>query len=293
MRFDSYIFRDKGEGYEQYPKDYTTELFKKIHEISNGRNCLVTHRKYSLVYYTYIKFNNGASYVGYCFVVNGCYISNPVGLIDILEKAVGSTASMSKQKNEYDELIKDIGYSSELPAQDFSIGAETCVEVDRIEKTNDIINKINKFPYVVIPQISKGKKPIDDNNDSKIPNGEGVKSGKWKKIFSFVIAALMIVVVVEVVLMNFSKTEPISEGSNDDSISSNASIANEGVIFPGKDVNSIINRYEGVDFATINNDSLDKILKELDIGGEKVTENQRKSLNKIKMQVLLEQTKNR
>ena len=67
MNTSIYILGNFGNGHEQYPIDYTQDIFKKICREST-KTQLITHRDNNLMYYTYIKSLKNQKYIGFCFL---------------------------------------------------------------------------------------------------------------------------------------------------------------------------------------------------------------------------------
>lgn len=69
--FNLYIFGNPGEtAYEQYPNDYSVEIFKQ-YTIGQFGKRLVIHREWDIVYYAFVRQLTATKYIGYCIAVNG------------------------------------------------------------------------------------------------------------------------------------------------------------------------------------------------------------------------------
>ncbi len=75
---------------EQYPIDYTKEIFKKYANRLNYDRHLFVEKDGINVYYTYLRRLNSVSgdYFGFCFVFTGEYIEDVKGLFEVCEDLI-------------------------------------------------------------------------------------------------------------------------------------------------------------------------------------------------------------
>ena len=72
MNSTIYIFGDFGNGYAQYPNDYTTEIFTQFQKHTQTTSQLTIHREENLMYYGYVRrLHKKGQYIGMCIVLNG------------------------------------------------------------------------------------------------------------------------------------------------------------------------------------------------------------------------------
>lgn len=93
MNSEVYVFGELGNGYTQYPDNYTKDLFKSIGK--GGKSCskLSFIHEGNLAYYVYTRpLRNLDSYIGLCCVFNNVLYSNYKSLFDTFEEAVTNMA---------------------------------------------------------------------------------------------------------------------------------------------------------------------------------------------------------
>lgn len=91
MNATVYLFGELGEGYSQYPTDYTQQVFQKCYQQSKETTQLAVHREGDLMYYVYIRKLDGTQpetqYIGICVVLNGIIFTDFTALFSIFENA--------------------------------------------------------------------------------------------------------------------------------------------------------------------------------------------------------------
>lgn len=96
MNTTIYLFGELGQGYSQYPIDYTQEIFQECYARSKEKSQLATHRKGELMYYVYTRKLDKTilktQYIGICIVTNGIVFTNFTALFSIFENVFASLA---------------------------------------------------------------------------------------------------------------------------------------------------------------------------------------------------------
>ena len=88
MNISVYLFGNFGNGYSQYPYDYTSTLFEKFYSDCHAAKQLAIHREDDLMYYGYVCRMEENRYIGFCAVVNGYYITQIESLLDQYENLI-------------------------------------------------------------------------------------------------------------------------------------------------------------------------------------------------------------
>ncbi len=88
MNISTYLFGNFSNGYNQYPNDYTSSIFKSFRENSKAKTQIAIHRDGDLMYYGYIRTLEDNSYIGLCAVINGYYIIQIKSLFSVFEKVI-------------------------------------------------------------------------------------------------------------------------------------------------------------------------------------------------------------
>ncbi len=91
MNATVYLFGDLGDGYSQYPTDYTQSIFQGCYDKSKAQTQLIIRREKELMYYIYLrKLENtlpSTQYLGICIMVNGIMYTDFVSLFSIFENS--------------------------------------------------------------------------------------------------------------------------------------------------------------------------------------------------------------
>lgn len=117
MNCTLYIFEKIGKGYDQYPKDYSKNIFKKSISLARDhKNALVTHRDGKLMYYSFIfKLNSSPenSLFGFGCVFNDQCMTDVTKLLTVFQQAIASLCLKGNilQLNEHGEIISPITMS--------------------------------------------------------------------------------------------------------------------------------------------------------------------------------------
>ena len=96
MNSSVYVFGQFGNGYDQYPNDYTSTIFKTFYTRTREATQLSIHRDGNIMYYSYIRRLEGGRYLGMCVVLNGHFISRIAPLFPIFEDLVAELVSMAQ-----------------------------------------------------------------------------------------------------------------------------------------------------------------------------------------------------
>ncbi len=88
MNSSVYIFGNLGNGYTQYPNDYTKSIFDCIYKSSQATTQIAIHRNNNLMYYCYLRKLVDNKYVGLCVVINGKAITKLFNLFNIFENII-------------------------------------------------------------------------------------------------------------------------------------------------------------------------------------------------------------
>lgn len=124
MNITSYIFGSFAKGYNQYPDDYTSEIFKKFKENSKSKTQIAIHRNNDIMYYGYIRNLEGSSYIGLCAMINGYYITSTKSLFSTFEKII--------------EVMVKNGYIIH-----FDNNGEIVTSVSRLSDNDEVLSEIN------------------------------------------------------------------------------------------------------------------------------------------------------
>lgn len=92
MNLTIYLFGDFGEGYTQYPDDYTRDIFGRFAKGRGKGSCLATHRQGAIMYYGYMRSLDANHYAGMCCVINGYCFTDIPAMLDACEHVVESMA---------------------------------------------------------------------------------------------------------------------------------------------------------------------------------------------------------
>lgn len=181
MNHSVYVFGELGNGYTQYPDDYTKDFFKKLQKQNHAQTQLAIHRDGELMYYAYTrKLSESSSnnqYIGMCCVFNGVYTDKYKELFDVCEKAVTSLVvngdlleftnsgeitskidklykaeSHFKAFSEYLSLQIGVAFSAvqKLPPINYAISTEDVKRLKVDDSPSDISNAIRDYSTVII-----------------------------------------------------------------------------------------------------------------------------------------------
>lgn len=79
-----------GNGYSQYPNDYSQTVFQSFYAQSSAPTQIAVHREDKLIYYGYIRKLDAEQYIGLCVVLNSVMLTDFKGMFSIFENAITS-----------------------------------------------------------------------------------------------------------------------------------------------------------------------------------------------------------
>ena len=176
MNSTIYIFGDFGYGCNQYPNDYTAEIFSQFHKRSQANTQLTIHRDDNMMYYGYIrKLHNREQYIGICIVLNGSmfrgvktlfnrfenYITDIVVRGQIIEfsndgNLISKVTKLYECQNEIERITKFIQNDIEtlttqkLPPTNLSIGKNESKSFVIDDKVESILEATYNYGYTYI-----------------------------------------------------------------------------------------------------------------------------------------------
>ena len=92
MNISTYVFGELGNGFIQYPDDFTYATFKHFCDNCKARTQLAIHRNDTLMYYAYLRQLDKGKTLGLCCVINGSYICDLTKLFTACERVVENMA---------------------------------------------------------------------------------------------------------------------------------------------------------------------------------------------------------
>lgn len=181
MNSSIYLFGNFGNGYTQYPNDYTQAIFNEFMERANGMAQIIVSRRSELIYYGYVrKLHVENMYVGFCVLLNNVMFAHPQNLFSVFENAFGElckgermlcidvngdalsclAGELSDEQREIERISTVIrsGVSAlesdlqKLPAIDYSISIDECKLFARGESDDEIADATSRYGYVCIVQ---------------------------------------------------------------------------------------------------------------------------------------------
>lgn len=176
MNSTIYIFGDFGYGCNQYPNDYTAEIFSQFHKHSQANTQLTIHRDDNMMYYGYVrKLHNREQYIGICIVLNGSmfrgvktlfnrfenYITDIVVRGQIIEfsndgNLISKVTKLYECQNEIERITKFIQNDIEtlttqkLPPTNLSIGKSESKSFVIDDKAESILEATYNYGYTYI-----------------------------------------------------------------------------------------------------------------------------------------------
>lgn len=88
MNISTYIFGSLGNGYSQYPSDYTQSIFREIYNLSSSPTQIVVHRDEKLIFYVYLRRLEAGQYIGLCVILNGMMLTDFREMFSIFENTI-------------------------------------------------------------------------------------------------------------------------------------------------------------------------------------------------------------
>jgi hypothetical protein len=173
MNFEYYIFEKVGKVYTQEPNEsFVAEVISKSEKLSVGKDCFVTHRDGSLLYY--IVFIHGAKkeYRGICIALNGVYALSPIDLLKKIRQKRDKKSPLIRE--DIGEIIEGVKWGV-LPASDLSLSQDKMREFQSCGELG-ILEATVQYPYVLIycdksvkesgdvKTVEVEKKPVGDAN---------------------------------------------------------------------------------------------------------------------------------
>ena len=141
MNSTIYIFGDFGYGCNQYPNDYTAEIFSQFHKRSQANTQLTIHRDDNMMYYGYVrKLHNREQYIGICIVLNGSMFRGVKTLF-----------------NRFENYITDIVVRGQII--EFSNDGNLISKVTKLYECQNEIERITKFIQNDIETLTTQKLP--------------------------------------------------------------------------------------------------------------------------------------
>lgn len=176
MNSTIYIFGDLGNGYAQYPNDYTTEIFLQFQEHTQATTQLTIHRDENLMYYGYVRrLHKKGRYIGICIVLNGImfrgiktlfnhfenYITDMVVRGQIIEFSdsgdlISTVTNLYERQQEIERITTFIQNDIEtlttqkLPPLNFSIGKNESKSFLIDDKAESILEATYKYGYTYV-----------------------------------------------------------------------------------------------------------------------------------------------
>lgn len=176
MNSTIYIFGNLGNGYAQYPNDYTTEIFLQFQEHTQATTQLTIHRDENLMYYGYVRrLHQKGQYIGICVVLNGImfrgiktlfnrfenYITDMVVRGQIIEFSdsgdlISTVTNLYERQQEIERITTFIQNDIEtlttqkLPPLNFSIGKNESKSFLMDDKAESILEATYKYGYTYV-----------------------------------------------------------------------------------------------------------------------------------------------
>lgn len=172
----TYIFGELAQGYSQYPEDSFSNLFKDIYAQCVAPSQLIIHRDDNMMYYVYVRKLDKNKYIGFCFSVNGYYLTHILQLISLFETQIeemanagviinltqdgeitSSLSSLSKEEeevlavlNSLQTKIDRIKGDKKLPPIDYTVSIASKIIFKGTDSLTKIIDASYRFGYTVI-----------------------------------------------------------------------------------------------------------------------------------------------
>ena len=177
MNISTYIFGLLGNGYSQYPNDYTQTIFQNFHEHSTAQTQIAVHRDNNLIYYGYIRRLEAGQYIGLCVVLNSVMLTNFKEMFNIFENAItnlvvngiilqfndkgdiiSKTTQLYTNQTEVSriteylraEFTKSEGASKPLPPTNYGIAKNEKRTFSVDNDTNEIVKASVSYNYVYV-----------------------------------------------------------------------------------------------------------------------------------------------
>lgn len=161
MNTSIYILGNFGNGHEQYPIDYTQDIFKKICREST-KTQLITHRDNNLMYYTYIKSLKNQKYIGFCFLLNDSILTDINAVFDFFENIITNLSIRGEllKINEMGDVVEN--------ATSLLSKKQTLIQIEKFLYDIGALESIRKkLPIEVLSVSKNAQKVFDISRDSK------------------------------------------------------------------------------------------------------------------------------
>lgn len=159
------MFGELSSGYEQYPKDGSSDILKSLYKRCKASTQIVVHRNDYMMYYIYLRKFNKNRYIGFCIANNGYYTDDIEKLFGLFEDAVDRIAfqgiflrytgdgdivlnnvKLQDYEEEIDFIIKSLKRSFDetlssfdLPHVDYSVSKDSQKEFSIADSMQDIV----------------------------------------------------------------------------------------------------------------------------------------------------------
>lgn len=164
MNISTYIFGSLGNGYSQYPNDYTQTIFQNFYAQSTAPTQIVVHREDRLIYYGYIRKLDNGQYIGFCAVLNSIMLTEFKEMFTIFENAITSLVvnGIFLQFNDNGDIISKVAQLYTNQTEIFRIAEYLRVEFTKLEGTSKPLPPIN---FGIAKNEKKTFSVDDDIND--------------------------------------------------------------------------------------------------------------------------------
>ena len=174
MNSTIYIFGDFGYGCNQYPNDYTAEIFSQFHKRSQANTQLTIHRDDNMMYYGYIrKLHNREQYIGICIVLNGSMFRGVKTLFNRFENYItdivvrGQIIEFSNDGNLISKVTKLYECQNEIERiTKFIQNDIETLTTQKLPPTNLSIGKNESKSFVIDDKVES---ILEDTNDNEVP----------------------------------------------------------------------------------------------------------------------------
>lgn len=164
MNISTYLFGFLGNGYSQYPNDYTQTIFQNFYAQSTATTQIVVHREDRLIYYGYIRKLDNGQYIGFCAVLNSIMLTEFKEMFTIFENAITSLVvnGIFLQFNDNGDIISKVAQLYTNQTEIFRIAEYLRVEFTKLEGTSKPLPPIN---FGIAKNEKKTFSVDDDIND--------------------------------------------------------------------------------------------------------------------------------
>ena len=145
MNLSVYIFGNLGNGYAQYPNDYTHTVFSTFYQNSKAITQIAIHRENQLMYYGYIRKLEANSYIGLCAVINGKNITKIDRLFEVYENIIESMVKNGYliHFNDKGDIVSNVSKLYEKKEEIESITLRLQVAFEKMESSSQILPAVS------------------------------------------------------------------------------------------------------------------------------------------------------